>query len=510
MSDYLNFEGDLCERILSLLQYQPEAPMTLTSGLFIFAFLVFGVGYISVRKWRYLRTLYVVLFSLYFYYKLSGIYILLLLLIAISDFTIGHGVARRKAKQRSTRGLVALSLIINLSILIYFKATNFFVESLNSIFGEGTIVWGNVIVPAGVSFFIFQSIAYVVDIARGTIVPLKRLSDYIFLLAFFPKMFLGPIVKARDFIPQIEARNIEVSREEFGRAVKLIAQGLIKYAIIAKCLGTLLVTPAFSGELGANGMVALMAIYGFTLQIYCDFSGYSDIAIGVALLMGFRLPDNFDAPYKSATITEFWRRWHISLSTWLKEYLYISLGGNRKGMLRTYLNLIITMLLGGLWHGVGITFILWGLLHGVALALHKIWLKINPWAKATGEQMHPIQRVVATILTFHVVALGWLLFTASDISVVDSMLYSIAHDLHWKDIYPLLENSALPLGMMCLGYILHLLPKHMDSSVQKAITRRGLLTQAVVIIIAIWLVLQCNAMLLAEGGGTGLPIYAAF
>ena len=505
------FDGDSVERLLALFRYEASSPLTLTTGFFLFAFLIFGIGYVVLRGKARLRTLYVVLFSLYFYYKLSGIYILLLLFVAISDFLIGRGVARRVEEGRSAKALVALSVVINVAILVYFKATNFFVGVVNDLYGSGTLDWQSVVVPAGVSFFVFQSIAYVVDISRGVVKPLSRFSDYLFMLSFFPKMFLGPLVKAREFIPQIEAERVVVSREDFGRAVSLIVGGIVKYAIIAKSIGVLFVAPAFAGEMGDGGVVALMAIYGFTLQIYCDFSGYSDIAQGVALMMGFRLPDNFDAPYHSATITEFWRRWHISLSTWLKDYLYISLGGNRKGAFRTYLNLIITMFLGGLWHGVGLTFMAWGLLHGVALALHKVWLKVIPGAKTLGSDMKPVWRVVATVFTFHLVAFGWLLFTAKDMTVVGAMLHNIAYNFSWADVVPMVEKSGVVFVLMAIGYLLHIMPRRADEALRRGVVRSGFVGQWLLMVVAIWMVVQCNMLLAAEAGAAaGLPIYAAF
>ena len=509
--ELLQLDGDLWQRVVSLLEYDPAAPLTLTTGFFLFAFLVFAFGYMAVRGRVALRNIYVVLFSLYFYYKLSGVYVLLLLAVALSDYLIGRGVARRRERGRGTRGSVALSVVVNVAILTYFKATNFFVDTINNLYADGTLDWESVVVPAGVSFFVFQSIAYVVDIARGTIKPLRRFVDYVFLLSFFPKMFLGPLVKAREFIPQIEERNVAVTREDFGRAVTLIIGGLLKYAVIAKALGVLFVAPAFDGELGDGGLVALMAIYGFTLQIYCDFSGYSDIAVGVALMMGFRLPDNFDAPYKSATITEFWRRWHISLSTWLKDYLYIALGGNRKGRVRTYLNLIITMFLGGLWHGVGLTFIAWGLLHGVALALHKVWLEVIPGAKRLGSEMKLLWRIPATLLTFNIVAFGWLLFTAADMTVVEDMLHRIAENFSFDEIDTLVQGSGVALVLMTVGYVMHLLPRSVDNAIRMMVTRLGFVGQCLLVIAAIWIVVQCGAMLAAESGaGAGLPMYAAF
>ena len=511
MMELFTFAEDVWQRLLSWLTFDAASPLTLTTGFFLFAFLIFGLGYVMVRHRGSLRTWYVVLFSLYFYYKLSGIYVLLLLVVALSDFLIGRRVAKARDDGRKTKWWVALSVTINVAILVYFKATNFFVDCINNLYGSGTLDWQSVVVPAGVSFFVFQSIAYVVDIARGTIAPLKGFGNYLFLLSFFPKMFLGPLVKAREFIPQIEAREVVVSREDFGRAVMLVARGLIKYAIIAKALGVLFVAPAFAGELGEGGMVALMAIYGFTLQIYCDFSGYSDIAQGVALMLGFRLPDNFDAPYKSATITEFWRRWHISLSTWLKDYLYISLGGNRKGAIRTYLNLIITMFLGGLWHGVGLTFVAWGLLHGVALALHKLWLRVIPSAKTLGRDMGVVRRVLATLFTFNLVAFGWLLFTASDMAQVQTMLWRICNNFSLAEFVPMVEESAVAMVLMAVGYVMHFLPRLFNDLCARDLTRLGFVGQWLVMVVAIWLVMQCDALLaLSVGGGGGLPMYAAF
>ncbi len=511
MMELFTFAEDVWQRLLLMLTYDATNPLTLTTGFFLFAFLIFGLGYVAVRHRGSLRTWYVLLFSLYFYYKLSGIYVLLLLGVALSDFLIGRRVARARDKGKNTKWWVALSVTINVAILAYFKATNFFVDVINNLYGLGTLDWQAVVVPAGVSFFVFQSIAYVIDIARGTISPLRSFGNYLFLLSFFPKMFLGPLVKAREFIPQIEAREVVVSRGDFGRAVMLVARGLIKYAIIAKALGLLFVAPAFAGELGEGGMVALMAIYGFTLQIYCDFSGYSDIAQGVALMLGFRLPDNFDAPYKSATITEFWRRWHISLSTWLKDYLYISLGGNRKGVFRTYLNLIITMFLGGLWHGVGLTFVAWGLLHGVALALHKLWLRVVPKAQTLGRDMGFVRRVVATLFTFNLVAFGWLLFTAEDMTQVGDMLSRIAYNFSFADFVPMVEGSAVAMVLMAIGYVMHFLPRGFNDICARGIARLGFVGEWVIIVVVVWLVMQCDAMLaLSVGGGDGLPMYAAF
>ena len=275
-------------------------------------------------------------------------------------------------------------MAVNLGMLAYFKYTNFLIDIANQMFGQGFMQFQNIFLPVGISFFVFQSMSYTIDIYRGQLKPLDNWCDYLFYLSFFPQLVAGPIVRARDFIPQIRQNPIVVTREMFGTGVFLILTGLFKKAIISDYISLNFVDRIFDEPLLYSGFECLAGIYGYALQIYCDFSGYSDMAIGIALLLGFRFPKNFDAPYKSATITEFWRRWHISLSTWLRDYLYISLGGNRKGKLRTYGNLFITMLLGGLWHGAAVRFILWGALHGAALALHKLWMAVVPGAKATG------------------------------------------------------------------------------------------------------------------------------
>ena len=491
--DFFTFDSEVWTKLVGLLQYDSMSPMSLASGFFLFAFLIFGLGYMAVRNHRTMRTLYVVIISAYFYYKISGLYLLLLFAVAISDYLIGCGIARCIAKGKRGRGLVALSMIINISILAYFKVGGLFEEAINSLFGSGTINLGAIVVPAGVSFFVFQSISYVIDISRGVISPVKRFIDYLFLLSFFPKVFLGPLVRNKEFIPQIERESIVVTRQDHGRAVVLIASGLIKYAVIAKAIDSILLIPAVSGEFGESGVVMLVALYGFGIRLYCDFSGYSDIAIGIALVMGYKLPDNFDAPFKSATITEFWRRWHISLSSWLRDYLYISLGGNRKGKVRTYLNLIITMVLGGLWHGAAVRFVLWGALHGVALALHKMWLAIVPWAKANGKDMNPVVRLFGIILTFNIVCLGWLLFRAEDMQTVHLMLYQIFHSFNTAIIPQVVLGYKEVFALIVIGYGMHFMPAAIDSDMQRKVASASFWWQVALIVMAAWCVMQIKS-----------------
>lgn len=491
----LTSDNSLFDSIVSIFGYDKGAPLSLMSNYFMVALMLFGIGYMAVRKRVTWRTIYVVVFSLFVYYKMAGLYLLLLLGVALSDYLIAYRVADCRASGRSTRGWVALSSFINIAILVYFTASNFIATSINDLYGSGTLDWTPVVKVVGVSFFVFQSLAYVIDVARGTIAPLKHFDSYLFLLSFFPKIVCGPLVKAKDFIPQIEGPAPVVSREDAGRAVTLIVMGLIKFTLISQVIGTLFVGPVFAGKMGDGGLVALLAIYGFTMQLYCDFSGFSDFAVGLALIMGFRLPDNFNAPYKSATITEFWRRWHISLSTWLKDYLYISLGGNRKGRFRTYVNLFLTMFLGGLWHGVSLPFMAWGALHGVALALHKVWLTVVPGAKSVGSEMRPLWRVLATIFTLHIVAFGWLLFNSPDMDTVNTMIYNITHNFSFAELGTLDTLSKMAVVVIVVGYIFHYMPRSFNDKVRCRITSMSFVGQLVVVLATIWMVAECNAML---------------
>ena len=236
-----------------------------------------------------------------------------------------------------------------------------------------------------------------------------------------------------------------------------------------------------------------MGVYGYALQIYCDFSGYSDIAIGLALLLGFRFPKNFDSPYKSATITEFWRRWHISLSSWLKDYLYISLGGNRKGKARTYLNLFLTMLIGGLWHGAAIRFVLWGAWHGAALAVHKWTVNRFPSFKKTGADMVPWRRVIGIIVTFHVVCFGWIMFRAQDMHSVTLITSQIFNHFNAALIPQVVSGYGTIFGLMAVGFLLHLLPEAAETWGKRVVTAAPVLAQAVIITVLIWGIMQIKS-----------------
>ena len=523
------------EHLASAMLYDPAAPLQIPSAFMLASLLLFLLVHGILHRRRAARNLFTALFSLYLYYKLAGAYVLLLLFIAVSDFLIaraiggsslheaddsGHHAPGNDETKTSTasehadrqarrnRLLLALSVAVNVSILVFFKANGVFADFVGAL-SNGNLTLRHIAVPAGISFFCFQSISYVADAYHGKISPLRRFSDYLFLLAFFPKMFLGPLVRNSDFIAQMQRGDITVTKEDCGEATRLIVSGLLKFCILSKLMGQMFVTPAFAGALGEDGFTALMAVYAFTFQLYCDFSGYTDLASGISLLIGYRLPLNFRLPYHSATITEFWRRWHITLSSWLRDYLYIPLGGSRRGTVRTYLNLLLTMLLGGLWHGVGIMFVLWGLWHGVLLCLHKLWMRIVPEAAPTGSGLPLWRRAIGVAVTFNAVAFGWLMFRSPDWSTFTQMLHSIFCNFTPETVTPVLAANTPAFSALAAAVLLHALPSSALPRLDRLCTSVRLPGQAFLIALAIWLALQCRAIFFSAAT-SALPIYANF
>jgi len=481
----------LLEKLQTLLSYNPQSPLIFSSGLFLYLFVGFLLLYWALRKTTYARILYVVAFSLYFYYKSSGFYFVLLLVAATYDYLIGYSLYFTKGA-RARKLLVAMSVVMNLGMLGYFKYTNFFIGLTNDLFGAGFLDFQHIFLPVGISFFVFQSMSYTIDIYRGQLRPLNSWLDYLFYLSFFPQLVAGPIVRASHFIPQIRRRPL-VTRKMLGSALFLILTGLFKKAVISDYIALNFVDRIFDEPLLYSGFECLMGLYGYALQIYCDFSGYSDMAIGLALMMGFHFPKNFDAPYRSATITEFWRRWHISLSSWLRDYLYISLGGNRQGKGRTYLNLLLTMLLGGLWHGAALRFVVWGALHGVALALHKMWLAVVPGAKIFGKDMNPVMRLLGIVFTFHLVCLGWLVFRADSMQSAGLMLHQIFSAFNSELIPQVVAGYSGAFLLIAIGYLLHAVPDRGDHWLRGVITRAPMGLQVGMLVCMIWLVMQIKS-----------------
>ena len=359
----------------------------------------------------------------------------------------------------------------NLLLLAWFKYAYFFTEWINQIAGTSFevinlfAVWSNelvgsnfntstIILPVGISFFTFQAISYIVDVYRQKTPVVRNILNFGFYLSFFPSLIAGPIVRAAEFVPQM-FRNYQLRKGEAGHAFFLISCGLVKKIAISDYISVNFVDRVFDEPLLYSGFENLMAVYGYTLQIYCDFSGYTDIAIGLALLMGFRLPANFNSPYQAGNIADFWRRWHISLSSWLRDYLYIPLGGNRKGRLRTNVNLLITMLLGGLWHGANMRFIIWGALHGVALVVHKGWTRLFPPRKIAKKSL---TSALSTLITFHFVAFCWIFFRTPDMQTATSMIKRIFSATPLSLVGEMIMGYYFVFAIILTGFLMHWCP----------------------------------------------------
>ena len=353
----------------------------------------------------HLRNIFLMAVSWFFYYKTSGMFLLILLFVTLSDWLIAeriHKAIGDEAKRRKARWWLALSVVIDLGLLCYFKYAYFFTNVVNNLLGtefavfdifayigngfseSGRFMVDKIILPVGISFYLFQVMSYTIDVYRGQVKPVKNILDFAFYVSFFPGLVAGPIVRANEFIPQLY-KPFRLSRRLFGLAVFWILNGLIKKIVLSDYLAVNLIDRVFDNPLLFSGFENLFALFAYSLQVYADFSGYTDIAIGIAMLLGFYLPQNFDSPYKSRNPQEFWRRWHMSLSRWLKSYLYIPLGGNRKILGKEVkdkttagnFNSFITMLLGGLWHGASWNFVIWGALNGAGMIVYKIWAKMN-------------------------------------------------------------------------------------------------------------------------------------
>jgi alginate O-acetyltransferase complex protein AlgI len=429
--------------------YDAARPLTFTSPFFLVLFTMFFGVFLLVYKHHYAKIIYVMLFSLFFYYKSSGLYFMLLIASAVTDFTLA--IILDRAQETWKRKLIlTFSVIVNLSLLGYFKYTNFFINLFN-LTTENPIDPLDIFLPVGVSFFTFQSISYIIDVYRKEIAPLTNFLEYSFFISFFPQLVAGPIVRAKDFIPQIKKPNV-VSSYEFNKALFLIMCGLFKKAVISDYISTNFVDRIFDNPTLYSGVENLLGVYGYAIQIYCDFSGYTDIAIGVAMLLGYHLPINFDAPYISSSITEFWRRWHISLSTWLKDYLYIPLGGNRKGKIRQYLNLFLTMLLGGFWHGASLNFIIWGALHGSALGVDKFMKEQFAWKDSW------YRKLIGVLFTFHFVCFCWIFFRASSFESAQEVIDQILFHFHPDLFVQVIQGYQYVFLLILLAFVLHFIP----------------------------------------------------
>lgn len=537
--------------------FNPKSPLIFTKFYFWAFFAVVITLYSSVYQKIGMRNAFLGIVSLFFYYKTSGLFFLLLVFSTITDYWIGLRLDKTYSPfKRNT--LVGLSVFLNLSTLVYFKYAYFFTDAYNQIFHTDYQVinwlayWSNgylgthfdideILLPVGVSFFTFQTISYSVDVYRRQIKPVTKISDFAFYVAYFPQLVAGPIVRANEFVPQIYEKY-QVTRYEFGLAVFWILNGLLKKMIIGDYMAVNFIDRVFDYPENYTGFGVLMALFTYSLQVYADFSGYTDIAIGVSLLMGFRLPVNFNSPYKARNVGEFWKRWHMSLSTWLKDYLYIPLGGNRKSTIGTWLwslviilfvvlisgadwwkmaalfaglsvmafilgktipsfrsriitniNLMITMVIGGLWHGASWNFVIWGALNGIALVIYKGWKQISPYEKSN----HWAVVGWKVFFTFTFISFTRLFFRAGDIKntgngmeLVSRMWNQLMTNWSMEASLKILENHWGVFLIFLLGMIIHWLPVSVKTKYRHAFIHAHPAVQISCVVATVFLIYQ--------------------
>lgn len=371
------------------------------------------------RRWL------LVLGSLFFYGAWNPDFLPLLVGTAVVGWAAGVLISNSNSI-KSRKHYLWLALLIFLGTLCYFKYALFFQDNLRWFFGIDDWADRPVILPVGISFFTFQAISYVIDVYRGDIKPCRNLFTFLIYVAFFPQLIAGPIVRATEFLPQL-AHRINIKKSNILVGLQIFGAGFLQKHLIADTLA-FYVDPIFSRPELYSPATLWLGLLSYTIQIFCDFSGYSLMAIGCARTLGFRLPENFRMPYLSQSISEFWQRWHMTLSRWLRDYLYISLGGNRRGHFRMYLNLLVTMILGGLWHGASWNFVLWGALHGCALVIHRYW--VSHWAWSVREKNTPHYRFFSWALTLLFVMLAWVPFRSAGFATTLTYMQGLAfmHD----------------------------------------------------------------------------------
>jgi alginate O-acetyltransferase complex protein AlgI len=536
------------ENLKSLFSYSPDTPLIFTRFFFWGFFAVAMIFFALFHKKIWLRNAYLFFISLFFYYKTSGLFVFILLFSTFSDYFLGYRIYH-SSKKIIRLTLVSVSVTINLIVLAYFKYAYFFTDSCNSFFETNWKVfnhfahWCNsttgsaydvnsILLPVGISFFTFQTISYSVDIYRKRIEPVKNILDFGFYVSFFPQLVAGPIVRANEFVPQLY-KPFRLDKKEFGSAVFLILNGLVKKLVLGDYIAVNFIDRIFDNPLYYTGFENLLALFGYSLQVYADFSGYTDMAIGIALLMGFRLPVNFNSPYKAKNVGEFWKRWHISLSTWLKDYLYIPLGGNKnasvftwicsafiisilllltqdltfqlvilalsaaftlsmifiksfRAWMTTNINLMITMLLGGLWHGASFQFIIWGGLNGLGLVVYKGWRKVSPWESSNNW----FANAWKIIITFSFISFTRIWFRSETMETSMNILHQIGNNFRADLAISVLVNYSNVMLIMLAGFIIHWLPTNFKISCKDIFTTMPAYAQAAVSAIIIFFTYQ--------------------
>ena len=433
-------------------------------------FFISVLAVISCVKFRRFQHLFLVGASYFFFYFSNNFLITLLIYSSLLDFYLGKAIFNSKNK-RTKKILLIASLAGNLGLLGFFKYVNFMIDEVNGIvqyFGMSQIDSLDIILPVGISFYTFQTISYTVDIYRGKLTPSESFWEFALFVSFFPQLVSGPILRASHFLPQLREkisnnnitsrlRTITIHDASLRFGISLMAIGFFKKMFFADNIAPM-ANEIFNVPYGLESFSVMLGAIAFGVQIYCDFSGYSDIAIGAATILGFHIPANFNKPYFAVSPVDFWRRWHISLSTWLRDYLYIPLGGNRKGNSRTYVNLITVMFLGGLWHGASWNFVIWGLMHGVYLVVQKLFTNRFPSLKNNKFLKTRTGKIISILITQYFIFMTWLAFRVEDFDALSYVLYKyIIWDFATTATLQILSHNIIPItliiGFFILNYI---------------------------------------------------------
>jgi len=442
-------------------------------------FFIIVLAIISIVKYGKFQHVFLLIASYFFFYYSSNYLITLLIISTLVDFYIGKAIWNTTdiAKKKI---LLVISLAGNLGLLGFFKYADFAILQFNFLGEQFNLVNEipllNLALPIGISFYTFQTISYTIDIYRGNLKPSTSLREFALFVAFFPQLVAGPIVRASEFLPQLREKievgggnlkQIIIHNSNLKLGITIMAFGFLKKMFFADNIAPL-VDNIFSNPIGMDSFTIILGSIGFGIQIYGDFSGYSDIAIGAALILGFKLPINFNKPYFATSPADFWRRWHISLSSWLRDYLYIPLGGNKKSDVRTYANLAIVMFLGGLWHGASWNFVVWGMLHGAYLAIHKIICNKFPQISNNIFFKSKIGKIVSILITQYLIFLAWIAFRVRD---TDDMLYSMGKyifiDFQTTTIKEVINSNEIAVILIILFIILNLiLYRHRNMSIK--------------------------------------------
>jgi alginate O-acetyltransferase complex protein AlgI len=436
--------------------------MLFNSPDFLVFFVVILLAIIVIKK-RTFQHLILLAGSYFFFYFSSNYLISLLVFSTILDYYIAKEIWKTKNKKHK-KILLIISLAGNLGLLGFFKYADFAILQFNilgnSLNFTNELPFLNLVLPIGISFYTFQTISYTVDVYRGNLRPSNSFKEFALFVSFFPQLVAGPIIRAKDFLPQLrekmeKSKLIKIDEHNLKLGITIMTIGFLKKMFFADNIAPM-VNDVFSNAMNSSSFEIWLGTIAFGIQIYGDFSGYSDIAIGAALILGFKIPINFNKPYFANSPTDFWKRWHISLSSWLRDYLYIPLGGNRKSPSRTFVNLITVMLLGGLWHGASWNFVIWGLLHGMYLAIHKIIQKIFPTISIHPFFKSKIGKITSILVTQYFIFLAWIPFRVSDF---DSMIYSITKfvliDFELLGIYEFIFSHKVPFLIMVIFIVLN-------------------------------------------------------